>query len=379
MSNWHRLLAGFGACFAFALFLQFTSGQKVVVGSDRKVAVVSTSEITVKPSRPSVREKIAAAKAAREGKQAPMSPPAPAPAAPVPVIAEPAAKSRDGTTLAGPLADLNRDRGITPAGKPEDNRKPAAVKPPESATTPQPLLPESETIPAKPIDFGAMGIKGSAPVLPASTPPPTDPWAPVVTRIGEEPATSTPAAGESVLNRRRSPPESAGSESSIPDNHPSVAPLLARHPDRDLIICLAGCGRGTSIVAIRSRTQALASAEMNPTASGGRMKPSAGDVICLAGCLGTPGEVVHSNVRLSWITDDGGSVVRTALRAIADRLIAAEGLDSGDFPPAWVSADARGHLAGDGPIGGVPLAIAGPRVAAWLRRSVAESLAAEAR
>ena len=62
--------------------------------------------------------------------------------------------------------------------------------------------------------------------------------------------------------------------------------------------------------------------------------PPTGDIICIAGCLGKPGEIVHKNVHLSH-----------ALQAIADRL-----LKVSDAQPkasrGWMSLAARSYLTG---------------------------------
>jgi hypothetical protein len=146
-----------------------------------------------------------------------------------------------------------------------------------------------------------------------------------------------------------------------------VAPLLARHPDRDLVICLAGCG-GTSIVAIRRRGIALVSAELVTTSGSGEERPSSGDVICVAGCTGAPGMVVYRNARLTWLEDDAGTRIAAHLRTIADRIVAAGALDIETFPRRWVSEEARHKLSTELLPANERLAFAGQGAASLLSR-----------
>lgn len=227
---------------------------------------------------------------------------------------------------------------------------------------------------AERIDFGAKGLAhGLAHGLAksAAQPAPAGAWTPVVTPAAEATVPAAAAAdskNRSALTTTSAEPQSAWDDISIPDTHASVAPVLAAHPDRDLILCLAGCGGGMSIVEIRRRPQIMVSGEMIPASGGGRSRPDEGDVICIAGCVGAPGAVVFKNVRLSWISDEGGGEIKAALRAIANRVAAAEGLRLDGFARTWVSGLARDHLLREAPGAPQTFAFAGPQVAAWMRR-----------
>jgi hypothetical protein len=122
-----------------------------------------------------------------------------------------------------------------------------------------------------------------------------------------------------------------------------VEVIVAAHPDKDAVICLAGCGGGPRLVALRTREAAPISAAGAGGDSGRRLLPAmstttaaegaaptveptpdVADVICVAGCAGAPGEVVHRGVRLTWIDRGPGEELKAALRTVAERLAAAE-------------------------------------------------------
>ena len=158
------------------------------------------------------------------------------------------------------------------------------------------------------------------------------------------------------------------------DHDARVGAILAAHPDRDVLICLAGCGSGgPKIVALRQHGVAIAATAMGalpsrelrpssgeaprrdtPDPSPGQPAPSAlpavGDVICLAGCVGNPGEVVQQAVRLTWIDQNASEELRTALRGLARRLIAQDDAvasrmhEGSSGRHAWMSDDARRML-----------------------------------
>jgi hypothetical protein len=186
---------------------------------------------------------------------------------------------------------------------------------------------------------------------------------------------------ESIITRSPGKPETAwvGADEGVADTDTRIAPVLALYPEHDVVLCLAGCGGpGISIVEIRRKPQVLAASfpEMVPSSSG-RQLPISGDVVCLAGCTGHPGQVVFRNARLSWINDEGGETIKSALRAIASRLIAAEGLTLELRRVDWMSAGARSHLVEQPPVieQNDKLAFAGPQVAAWMRRVPGVALA----
>jgi hypothetical protein len=62
--------------------------------------------------------------------------------------------------------------------------------------------------------------------------------------------TSTPARADSPESpdSGESPAVELYSGAELPSDHPSVAATIASQPDRDLVICIAGCGPGAKIV-----------------------------------------------------------------------------------------------------------------------------------
>jgi hypothetical protein len=268
-----------------------------------------------------------------------------------------------------------------PAGTGNDNGIADTVA--GSAKTDTPREPVLQPDAAR-IDFGAAALAndGEAADAQPAVPMAGDPWSPVITRPD---GTRYEAKTEAEALKPSEPPlEKAADEQTastlladpgIPDTHKSVAPVLAAHPDRDLILCLAGCGGGTSIVEIRRRPLKVAAstAQFVPASGGG--KPQTGDIICLAGCVGRVGEVVYRDVRLSWIDNEGSSIVKAALRAIADRVIAREGLDIEDFPRNFMTANASAYLTGEQSEPYESFGFASPRIAAWMReQALAENV-----
>lgn len=153
------------------------------------------------------------------------------------------------------------------------------------------------------------------------------------------------------------------------ERDPRLAVLLAADPGRDVVICIAGCGRGPMIVAVQRprepKLQTMASGgpdtatagtrddpsmpAVSRAASGGAMPgptpPTFGDVVCIAGCPGAPGQIVYRGARLAWIDEDAGEELRAALRAVADRL--SRPPEEQANPRQWMSAGAREALLGE--------------------------------
>lgn len=154
------------------------------------------------------------------------------------------------------------------------------------------------------------------------------------------------------------------------EHDPRIGVVLAAHPDRDVLICLAGCGvGGPKLVAVRNRPAEIlsdtrkesreaihSSGSLDAPAStdaAGSVQPEIGDVICVAGCVGAPGAIVQHTVRLTWIGRGASEDLKGALRSVADRLVANEveaqtvaarhGLahEVPDARQAWVSDHAR--------------------------------------
>ncbi len=92
----------------------------------------------------------------------------------------------------------------------------------------------------------------------------------------------------------------------MPSSNPRVHPILAAHPDQFVVICVAGCDGKPRAVQILPRPGAVTAraggyvpsmAKMGKESYGparaGRTASEADDVICLAGCIGRPGQVVQ--------------------------------------------------------------------------------------
>lgn len=113
----------------------------------------------------------------------------------------------------------------------------------------------------------------------------------------------------------------------IDDNRDVVKPVLARHPDSNLVICIAGCGPEPQIVQVLPRAPEKTQSQVVPSSadddgeSEAVQQPSDGTIICVAGCKdGKRGEVVFRKGRLSWIDPNESDAVRLGLRRIAERL-----------------------------------------------------------
>jgi hypothetical protein len=95
----------------------------------------------------------------------------------------------------------------------------------------------------------------------------------------------------------------------MPSSNPRVHPILAAHPDQFVVICVAGCDGKPHAVQILPRSGAVTARAGGYVPSMGKMgkesygppRPAhaggtaseANDVVCLAGCIGRPGQVVE--------------------------------------------------------------------------------------
>lgn len=93
----------------------------------------------------------------------------------------------------------------------------------------------------------------------------------------------------------------------MPSSSPRVRPILAAHPNQYVVICVAGCDGRPKAVQILPRPTTGRVGAFVPSAakSGGEVygPPRPGqkqraavkqnDVVCLAGCVGKPGQVVQ--------------------------------------------------------------------------------------
>lgn len=143
-----------------------------------------------------------------------------------------------------------------------------------------------------------------------------------------------PSDAVSAAERERSRKiEALEGDEGISDAADGVAPLLAKHPDSSVIICMAGCGPQPSIVEVMSKAESLNAGEIGEfepnsadaaeNANNGAV-PAEGAVVCIAGCNGKRGEVLYKNSRLTWLGDENGEKLKAALRVIAARLASNE-------------------------------------------------------
>lgn len=92
----------------------------------------------------------------------------------------------------------------------------------------------------------------------------------------------------------------------MPGSNPRVEPILAAHPNQYVVICVAGCGGKPRAVQILPRPVEGRTGEFVPSAAGrgreayGPPRPAqpvgrseSNDVVCIAGCIGRPGQVVQ--------------------------------------------------------------------------------------
>jgi hypothetical protein len=95
----------------------------------------------------------------------------------------------------------------------------------------------------------------------------------------------------------------------MPRSNPRVKPILAAHPNQNVVICVAGCGGKARpvqvlprVVSARTGMFVPSSARMGDSVYGPRQPGSSGrlravtradDVVCIAGCSGKPGQIVQ--------------------------------------------------------------------------------------
>ena len=269
--------------------------------------------------------------------------------------------------LTPPVADpspveLPRPDRLKPNASPAAPVDRGALRPdepvqPSVATEPRPAPKlrtgtgsKSERLPIK----SAPVAESTAETAPASEPTP----APLKPRAAEvakpERFLLQRSAGALAAERERATIKDKQLDDIVPDEHKLVKPLLAAHPDSNVIICMAGCGDKPTIVQVipRKVSKIETRSEMIPTSGPSsdfdepvENVPPTGDIICIAGCLGKPGEIVHKNVRLTWMSKEKTQHLTHALQAIADRL-----LKVSDAQPrasrGWMSLAARSYLTG---------------------------------
>lgn len=94
----------------------------------------------------------------------------------------------------------------------------------------------------------------------------------------------------------------------MPSSNPRVRPILAAHPGQYVVICVAGCdGKSRAVQVLPGPVTARvggfvpSTAKMGneiygpprPAALAGKATAQANDVVCVAGCIGRPGQVVQ--------------------------------------------------------------------------------------
>ena len=92
----------------------------------------------------------------------------------------------------------------------------------------------------------------------------------------------------------------------MPSSNPRVRPILAAHPGRYVVICVAGCdGKPRAVQVLPGPVTArvggfvpsiakLGNQSYGPPRPAGKeMAAQTNDVVCVAGCVGRPGQVVQ--------------------------------------------------------------------------------------
>lgn len=139
----------------------------------------------------------------------------------------------------------------------------------------------------------------------------------------------------------------------IGDDASVVKPILARHPDSNLIICVAGCGPEPSIVQVLPR-QAETQTESKVVPSSGELGAASKDaapreanevdIVCLAGCLKKRGEVVHRRAKVSWLSPEEIERMAPLLRRVAERFGGNVAVASADDAAEWQAFDAWSRM-----------------------------------
>lgn len=139
----------------------------------------------------------------------------------------------------------------------------------------------------------------------------------------------------------------------IGDDASIVKPILARHPESNLIICVAGCGPEPSIVQVLPR-EVETRTESKVIPSSGELGAASKDVapreanevdiVCLAGCLKKRGEVVHRRGKVSWLSPEEVERMAPLLRRVAQRLGGNLAVASADDAAEWQAFDAWSRM-----------------------------------
>ncbi len=183
-------------------------------------------------------------------------------------------------------------------------------------------------------DAGSAAVAGAAPAAASPAAARPEPAA----APSQSAATPTPAdrnaatAAAAAASRAAAEKADREADEGIGDEARVVQPILAKHPDSNVIICVAGCGPQPSIVQVLPREQDTRT-ESEVVPSSGRLggdndndskaatkaQPETGDIVCLAGCLKKRGEVVHRKAKLSWLSPEEAERSKAMLRRVAER------------------------------------------------------------
>jgi hypothetical protein len=114
------------------------------------------------------------------------------------------------------------------------------------------------------------------------------------------------AAGDVVIDGAADDLDLKNGGGGMPSSNPRVEPILAAHPNQDVVICVAGCDGKPRAVQILPRPTEGRTGEFVPSVGDmgrevyGPRRPGqpvggseSNDVVCVAGCIGRPGQVVQ--------------------------------------------------------------------------------------
>ncbi len=152
------------------------------------------------------------------------------------------------------------------------------------------------------------------------------------------------------------------------DDSEAVKAVLAAHPGREMIICLAGCKFGQASILSNHPEHLqtvdasgglgmavfLGDGDLSPTSAPAQIAAAdpdqqSNEAVCVAGCAGPLGVVVWRGMRLAWVREDRKEDLMSALRRIGDRLARqdasqAHAQEAAALPRVWVGAAARESL-----------------------------------
>ena len=126
--------------------------------------------------------------------------------------------------------------------------------------------------------------------------------------------------------------------------------ILALHPDREIVLCLAGCRRSRHAILWQRQSAPAGSAVLAGAGFTNAVAPDAASprgndtVTCLAGCQGPVGVVVFRGRRFAWIGRDQGETLAGSLAQLGRRLAASLVDEVPTVSRAWLSGTAKAGL-----------------------------------